>query len=378
MERANYHDLREDRSTSDEVWSEPPEQPYAVSWLVSHITQCPAPLFLVADRTDGAVIVAASAGVRCLARVGRRLSEHDSELGPIYQALSSGTSPHQTEVQIDGAQFQAHISIVNCVDDPADMWVVTLVPRSSAELERDVGRRHAMELNQKFVRALAHDLREPVRAIRAFGPLLVLKANTGHWKNACEIAKRMQAAADRLDRLIQELRSFALEGAGASATVAEWPLEEVVTAAIAQLRADEDNFLVTYGPGTRDVPVSSSVVRLLANLLDNAAKYTCSESDGVVATVKASVLDDAILLTVTDKGMGFPPSAARSIFEPFQQLLPHRARAADGVGIGLAICREIAERLGGRIWAHSEGPGHGATFFVRLPSRAVHDVGVAG
>jgi signal transduction histidine kinase len=76
---------------------------------------------------------------------------------------------------------------------------------------------------------------------------------------------------------------------------------------------------------------------------------------------------EGALLTVRDRGIGLPPDAAASIFEPFRRAPNAAARRLPGAGVGLYLCRQIVEHHGGRIWAQSPGEGQGATLSVWLP-----------
>jgi signal transduction histidine kinase len=107
---------------------------------------------------------------------------------------------------------------------------------------------------------------------------------------------------------------------------------------------------------------ASRLEQVLANLLDNAVKY--SPEGGAIEVILRSE-GDGILIQVRDEGIGLPPGAAESIFEPFGRAT--NTRDIPGMGLGLSICRSIVEQHGGRIWAESRGEGCGATINVWLP-----------
>jgi two-component system, chemotaxis family, sensor kinase Cph1 len=105
------------------------------------------------------------------------------------------------------------------------------------------------------------------------------------------------------------------------------------------------------------------MVRLFQNLVGNALKY---RKPGVVPTIHISSEQqaDRWVIGVIDNGIGFDPTFAKEIFQPFKRL--HGQREYPGSGVGLAICRRIVEGHGGEIWAESQ-PGEGATFHFSLP-----------
>jgi len=103
------------------------------------------------------------------------------------------------------------------------------------------------------------------------------------------------------------------------------------------------------------------MVRVLGNLLENAAKYTPPASR---ITISAAVEGDEFALRVIDNGPGLPPGRAEALFDKFTR--GERESSTPGVGLGLAICRAIVEAHGGRIGTEA-GPEPGARFVIRLP-----------
>jgi signal transduction histidine kinase len=111
------------------------------------------------------------------------------------------------------------------------------------------------------------------------------------------------------------------------------------------------------------------LVQVFANLLENAAKYT--EIRGHIR-VRIELQDGWVLFRVRDSGAGIDPAAMAHIFEPYTQM-GRDAEDKGGLGLGLAIVRQIVERHGGTVSAGSEGLGRGSEFLVRLPcTRSIH------
>jgi two-component system sensor histidine kinase KdpD len=145
----------------------------------------------------------------------------------------------------------------------------------------------------------------------------------------------------------------------------EWqPLEEVVGVALIRM-ADKlrDHPITTeIPPDLPLVPIDGLLIeQVLVNLLENAAKHTGA---GTPVTITARAEDDAVLVTVADRGPGIPEGEEERIFDKFHRL--PAASAAGGVGLGLAICRGIIAAHGGRIWAERR-PGGGTAISIRLP-----------
>jgi signal transduction histidine kinase len=104
---------------------------------------------------------------------------------------------------------------------------------------------------------------------------------------------------------------------------------------------------------------------VLANLLDNAVKYSGNAVRVTVAVVTPS--PHSLWVRVSDRGVGIPKRQLKRIFNRFYRVQPLGLKAVKGTGLGLYIVRSIARAHGGRVFAHSEGEGHGATFTVELP-----------
>ena len=102
---------------------------------------------------------------------------------------------------------------------------------------------------------------------------------------------------------------------------------------------------------------------MLSNLIENAVKYS---PDGGTVSVALAPEDRHVRFSISDSGLGIPPSEQRRIFEKFFRLDPDMTRGIGGTGLGLYICRELVRRVDGRIWVESDGRT-GSTFHVEIP-----------
>ena len=235
----------------------------------------------------------------------------------------------------------------------------------SVELERS-----NREL-QDFAYVASHDLQEPLRKIRAFGDRLSVKYGDALAGTGSDYIRRMQAAAERMAALIDALLTYSR----VSTTTQEFEpveLQVVIDDVLEDLevRINERNALVEYKdlPAVYGVPVQ--LRQLMQNLIGNALKFVESDvKPHVLISASDSVLEDgetpAVEIRVKDNGIGIDEVFIDRIFAPFQRL--HQRGVYEGTGIGLAICRRIAERHGGSIELESR-PGGGATFIVTLPA----------
>nr|WP_231572182.1 ATP-binding protein [Tepidimonas taiwanensis] len=262
--------------------------------------------------------------------------------------------------------------------------------RRLEELLRDLN--HALErkveertrqlhsLNQDleaFSYSVSHDLRAPLRHISAY--VQVLREDLrGHIAQDVERDLRtIENAAAHMHRLIEGLLAFARLG---RAALQPQPLNMLSLVHSSLHRVQHDPALQRppgYGVEVdipHELPNVEGDALLLSqvwdNLLANAFKYTRKQPHARIAVggrVQPGPQGEEAVFWVEDNGVGFDPARAERLFGVFQRL--HRAQDFEGTGIGLALCRRIIERHGGRIWADAR-PGEGATFHFALPLRA--------
>ncbi|MFO1384788.1 MAG: two-component system sensor histidine kinase KdpD [Chitinivorax sp.] len=218
-------------------------------------------------------------------------------------------------------------------------------------------------LRNSVLSAISHDLRTPLTAI--IGLSDTLKETTADSVVREELADAIQEEAFRMNNLVTNLLDMARLQAGKVKLNRQWQmLEEVVGGAIRGLERPLSRHHVDVSL-PRELPLlefdAVLIERVLANILDNAAKYTPAGSH---IRIVAERRQDEIWVSVSDDGLGLPDGMEHRIFDKFTRGDPESAKS--GVGLGLSICRAIIEAHGGRIWA-SNLPGHGAIFTFALP-----------
>jgi len=241
--------------------------------------------------------------------------------------------------------------------------VVAVIAGSLAELSRTTIEAEALrrsdEMKTALLRAVSHDLRSPLTAIVAASEALSSESIGDDDRIA--LAHATSAEASRLSGLVDKLLDLSRLEAGQAQPHVDWcSLEEVTLAAIDDLGEG-----VQIEPALdRDLPLvradPSQLERALANLLENAARFSGDEPP----TVEGHARGDRVLLRVTDRGPGIAADELDRVFEPFYRG-PGGGRH-EGSGLGLAIARGLVEVNGGRVWAES-APGRGATFSIELP-----------
>ena len=169
--------------------------------------------------------------------------------------------------------------------------------------------------------------------------------------------------ATRMQTLINDLLAFSRVGTRGMPMVlisSEIALNMALTNL--QLAIEESNAVITHDPLPSVLADQTQLVQLLQNLIGNSIKFRDSETPQI--HISARRTESEWMFSVRDNGIGFDPKFTERIFEIFQRL--HSRTAYPGTGIGLAICKRIIQRHGGRVWVESQ-PGEGATFYFTLP-----------
>jgi len=217
----------------------------------------------------------------------------------------------------------------------------------------------------QFLAVLGHELRNPLAALASGLQLLERRPERGE-----TIRRQMERTTFHLSRLVEDLLDVSRISEGKVSLKPERiALDPIVESALEASRHtfEAAGHVLTVTLPEEPVWLDADYTRLaqvLANLLNNAAKYTPPE--GEIALV-ATVADGWVDVRVRDNGVGIPPEAQERIFEAFAQVDDHRSLAQGGLGIGLALAKQLVGLHGGAISVESEGAGKGSTFTVRLP-----------
>jgi signal transduction histidine kinase len=220
------------------------------------------------------------------------------------------------------------------------------------------------ELDQ-FASIASHDLQEPLRKVRTFTEQLVVTEGDSLSENGRDYLQRANSAAERMQQLVEDLLRFSRVTTQGHAFLPV-DLNEVAHQVVVDLEAqiDDKGAIVHIGALPTINADEMQIRQLLQNLMSNALKFQREGTTPEIA-VDAVMAAGSLQLTVRDNGIGFDPRYSLRIFRVFERL--HGRTEYPGTGIGLALCRKIAERHGGKIVAESE-VGVGSTFTVTLQS----------
>ena len=293
----------------------------------------------------------------------------------LWAALSNG---RQWEGELinrrkDGALYWEYASIqpISGLDGEVTNYLaiksdITAQKRNEARLAALVEElRHSNEDLEQFAYVASHDLRQPLRMISAYLGLLDKRLTATLDEETRQFLGFALDGAKRLDRMIVDLLHYSRIGRVTS------PMNPVALAEVIKDSLRHLEVAVAEAGAevmvADDLPVCigdrSELMRLFQNLIGNALTYV---RPGVAPRIAVTCRDGGSewVVAVADNGVGIAAGDLGRVFGIFQRLVSREA--VEGTGIGLAICRKIAEHHGGRIWAESE-PGRGSTFLVALP-----------
>lgn len=231
---------------------------------------------------------------------------------------------------------------------------------------------------EDFLATLAHELRNPLAPIRTGIHILRM---TGADSRAHPVLPMMERQLSHLTRLLDDLLDVSrITRAKIRLCVERIDLRHTVEAAVETSRPliEEMGHEFTASLPSEPLWVDADPVRLsqvLSNLLNNAVKYT--PAGGRIA-LKAERYDGEVEVCVRDNGCGIPPERLESIFDMFTQLESPVSNLKGGLGIGLSLAKGLVALHRGTIEAHSEGPGRGSEFRVRLPAGATRATDALG
>ncbi|WP_193197505.1 CHASE3 domain-containing protein [Nostoc sp. MG11] len=264
------------------------------------------------------------------------------------------------------------------------------VQQRTVELQRlnEELKRSNQELEQ-FAYVASHDLQEPLRAVTGYSQLLGQEYQDRLDESAQEYFAYIVDGAKRMQQLIQDLLAYSRVGTRGQ-KFASVDCNAALSLALSNLHVAiaESKAIITHDPLPELIADKTQLVQLFQNLIGNAIKFRRQEAPqihigavrrgrgemergrggaggqgGEFITYSLSTQHSVWLFWVQDNGIGIKSQYLERIFEVFRRL--HTRREFTGTGIGLAICKKIVERHGGRIWAESE-PGVGTTFYLTL------------
>jgi PAS domain S-box-containing protein len=274
-------------------------------------------------------------------------------VGPTSDAVSTSTLPLETDrgerwISISGVEFFG----------------------GTVYAFRDITEAHKLdELKAEFIATASHELRTPLAAV--YGAAQTLRRHDFALDEAGR-ERFISLIVDESDRLAaivnQILLANQLDVGRLDLEMEPFDARDLVERVVESARTHAPShitFDVQVADGVPPVAADKDLARqVLVNLVDNAVKYS-PDGGGIELGVESA--DAAVVFSVVDEGLGIPADEHRRIFEKFYRLDPNMTYGIGGTGLGLYICSELVERMGGRIWLESE-EGKGSAFFFQLPT----------
>ena len=262
--------------------------------------------------------------------------------------------------------------------------LVDLLDRTRRQAEEIEHRRNEADVANRtkteFLAAMSHELRTPLNAIAGYVQLLMLGVRGPLTDEQAIDLGRIQRSQQHLLSLINDILNFSrLEAGAVTYEIESVPLGTVLEAATSMisLQAAAKQITLTLEPcppTMRALADDSKLEQVLLNLLSNAVKFT---QRGGHVSIRCEAADDHVLTRVQDDGPGIPADRLADIFEPFVQLDRALGNPREGVGLGLAISRDLARGMQGDLTVESI-PGKGSTFTVSLKRAAAIGAEPAG
>jgi signal transduction histidine kinase len=223
-----------------------------------------------------------------------------------------------------------------------------------------------------FLNALSHDLRAPLHNVLLNAHLLKMSFAEGEKRQGepveAESVAMIMENAVAAGNLVTKLLDFARVGAQDQNTMERLPLAGMLRQIARRFQpAAEAKGLYLLVDGDEEVLAHTDrqkIDRIVSNLVDNAIKYT--QRGGVCLEVVEN--EERISVRISDSGIGVPPESAPHLFDEFYQVSNHERDRSKGFGMGLAICKSLADQIGADVRLARTG-GDGSTFEIRLPGR---------
>jgi PAS domain S-box-containing protein len=255
--------------------------------------------------------------------------------------------------------------------DGSELWLSFVAVRSSNGVVytfRDLtGDRGLEAAKSDFIATLSHELRTPMTAVLGAAKTLLRDDIALTPERRHQLLEMIGAQGTRLTQITEEvLLANRLDRGDLRIDSERVDLSQLVDHAVETMSHDapESISLSAAANGSPEaIGDRDRIEQVLVNLIDNAVKYSPDGGEVVVSTVPAAA---SVRVEVADQGLGIPPAEQEAVFEKFYRGDPQHRAVPGGTGLGLYICRELVQRMGGTIGVRSR-PGGGSTFWFQLP-----------
>lgn len=306
------------------------------------------PHLLVDESVGLATTIMVLAGVLCIAPLFRTIKAAETALRQSRDKLEGLVAQRTEELREANARLSVELDERRQAEYRLAQYASDLA-RSNAELEQ-------------FAYVASHDLQEPLRMVASFTQLLAKRYRDKLDQDAREFIDFAVDGATRMQALINDLLAYSRVGTRGK------PFKPTDGEAVFKMAVDnlarsiaQSGAIITHDPLPTISGDEVQLIQLFQNLIANALKFHGQEPPQV--HISARQQDGEWVFAVRDNGIGMAPEQQERIFAIFQRL--HHRSEYPGTGVGLAICKKIVERHGGKIWVESE-VGRGSTFYFTV------------
>ena len=298
------------------------------------------------------------------------LRDYELQMKRLEGIMDKGLVFETVHLRKDGTTFPAEVSAREIKIEGTD-FVQSIIrdisERKQAEAKLSQAVEELTRSNEeleKFAYVASHDLQEPLRMVSSFVQLLEKRYKGKLDQDADDFINFAVDGANRMQILITDLLAYSRVGRRGK-EFKETSCEAVLDRALSNLQAvvEQSGAVVTRDPLPEVMGDGSQLTQLFQNLIGNAIKFCKDWTPSI--HISAERKKNEWVFSIRDNGIGIAPEYSERIFSIFQRL--HGRQEYQGTGIGLAICRKVVERHGGRIWVESE-PGSGSTFYFTIPA----------
>jgi len=304
----------------------------------------------------------------CIGRTTEFLYPDKSEFldfgNKIKSAIAAGRDILHAEQLLkrkSGEVFSAEITTTIIYKEKGEVIRVTSIVRDNTE------RKKLDQLKDEFIGLVSHELRSPLTVITGAVNTVLAEGARLSPEETRQLLEDAALEAESLSHLLGNLLELSRVQADRLVLYAEEiSVKKVIQDVVDEIRRQSSAHQFIVDIPKKLPPVYADQLRLeriLYNLLENAVKYS---PQGGEIRVSVKPEEEHLVIGVSDQGIGISPSDQAKLFEPFRRLEESRLDGVGGIGLGLLVCRRLAEAHGGRIWVESE-PGQGSTFFFTLP-----------
>ena len=322
---------------------------------------------------DGVMMVDADGVLRFWNRAAELVTGHsrDDVVGEQAGEVLAGWQAVAAQIPISEEAELARPVTLPVEVDGSELWLSFVAVRSPNGIVytfRDLTIDRGLEAAKSdFIATLSHELRTPMTAVLGAAKTLLRDDIALSPERRHQLLEMIGAQGTRLAQITEEvLLANRLDRGDLRIDSERVDLSQLASDAVETMRNDApESISLSAAPNGAAEAIGDRdrIEQVLVNLIDNAVKYSPDGGEVVVSTVPAAA---SVRVEVADQGIGIPPAEQEAVFEKFYRADSQHRMAPSGTGLGLYICRELVQRMGGTIGVRSR-PGGGSTFWFQLP-----------